>query len=160
MLAEHLKTAGELNGITQLLCSPALRARQTADAISAVMQHPFCINDRLTEQDSGEAEGLTHAEYDATYGAFMPFKQPTRPLAPGGETWEQKNARVAAEMQSIASAYQYQKVLAVTHGGFIVTTFLTLLGMNRGFIDPPFTSLTEWEWHEERNFWELLRYNA
>ncbi len=63
-------------------------------------------------------------------------------------------------MQSIALAHPGQKVAAVTHGGFIVATFLTHLGMTRGFIDPPFTSLTEWEWMEGREIWGLVRYNA
>jgi probable phosphoglycerate mutase len=159
-LAQRLQATGEFDGVTQLLCSPALRARQTAEAIAPVLGLPICINDQLTEQDTGVAEGMTHAEYEAIYGAFAPHTEPTRPLAPGGETWEQKNARVAAAMQSIALAHLGQSVVAVSHGGFIVATFLTLLGMTRGFIDPPYTSLTEWEWMEGKKIWRLVRHNA
>lgn len=159
-LAQRLQTTGELDGATHLLCSPALRARQTAEAIAPVLGLPLCINDQLIEQDTGDAEGLTQAEYDALYGYFSPAREPTRPLAPGGETWEQKNARVTAAMQSIALVHPGQTVVAVTHAGFIVTTFLMQLGMTRGWIDPQFTSITEWEWMEGREKWRLIRYNA
>jgi probable phosphoglycerate mutase len=159
-LAQRLQATGELDGATHLLCSPALRARQTAEDIAPVLGLPLSIDDQLIEQDTGDAEGLTQAAYDARYGPFNPAREPTRPLAPGGETWEQKNARVTAAMQSIALVHPGQTVVAVTHAGFIVTTFLMQLGMTRGWIDPPFTSITEWEWMEGRERWRLVRFNA
>ena len=53
-----LQATGELGGATQLLCSPVLRARQTAEAIAPILGLPLCIDDQLIEQDTGEAEGI------------------------------------------------------------------------------------------------------
>jgi broad specificity phosphatase PhoE len=159
-LAQRLQASRELEGTTRLLCSPALRARQTAETIAPALGLPVWVDDRLIEQDTGAAEGLTRAEYEARYGSFNLITEPTRPFAPGGESWEQYTARVEAAMQSIALVHPGQTVVAVTHAGFIVTSFLIQLGKTRGWIDPAFTALTEWEWKEDRAIWCLVRYNA
>ena len=163
-LAQRLRTTCELGEAPRLFCSPALRARQTAEAIASTLGLAVWVDDRLIEMDTGEAEGMTGAEYEVRYGSFSPASEPTRPFAPGGENWEQFTARVVATQQAIALAHPGQTVLAITHAGFIVVSFLMLLGISpteqRAWIDPQHTALTEWEWMEVRGQWRLVRYNA
>jgi broad specificity phosphatase PhoE len=163
-LAQRLRTTCELGEAPRLLCSPALRARQTAEAIASALGLEATEDDRLIEMDTGEAEGMTGAEYEARYGRFSPVSEPSRPFAPGGENWEQFMARVVATQQSIALAHPGQTVVAVTHAGFIVVSFLMLLGISpteqRAWIDPLHTAFTEWEWIEAKEQWRLVRYNA
>ena len=163
-LAQRLRTTSELGEAPVLLCSPALRARQTAEAIASALGLEATEDDRLIEMDTGEAEGMTGAEYEARYGSFFPYTEPTRPFAPGGENWEQFTARVVATQQSIALAHPGQTVAAVTHAGFIVVSFLKLMGCSpteqRARIDPQTTALTEWEWIEAQDQWRLVRYNT
>jgi len=163
-LAQRLRTTGELGEAPRLLCSPALRARQTAEAIASALGLEVWEDDRLIEIDTGEAEGMTRAEYAARYGSFSLPSEPTRPFAPGGENWEQFTARVVATQQAIALAHPGQTVVAVTHAGFIVVSFLMLLGVSpteqRAWIDPLHTALTEWEWVEAKGQWRLVSYNA
>ena len=163
-LAQRLKTTRELGDSPILLCSPALRARQTADIIASALGLQPTEDDRLIEMHTGEAEGLTGTEYQARYGSFSPPAEPTRPFAPGGENWEQFTERVVATQHAIALNHPGQTVAAVTHAGFIVVSFLMLMGCapeaQRAWIDPAFTALTEWEWMETRELWRLIRYNA
>ena len=163
-LAQRLRSTGGLGEAPRLLCSPALRARQTAEAIASALGLAAWEDDRLIEMDTGEAEGMTNAEYKARYGSFSLVAEPTRPFAPGGENWEQFTARVAAAQQAIALAHPGQTVLAVTHAGFIVVSFLMFMGISpaeqRAWIDPLHTALTEWEWMEAKEQWRLVRYNA
>lgn len=163
-LAQRLQAAGELGDAPVLLSSPALRARQTAEPIASAFGLAVQVDDRLVEIDTGEAEGLTHAEYEARYGAFTLPAEPARLFAPGGENWQQFTARVAAAQQDIALAHPGQTVAAVTHAGFIVVSFLKFMGVSpteqRAWIDPLHTALTEWEWMEARSQWRLVRYNA
>jgi broad specificity phosphatase PhoE len=163
-LAQRLCASGELEAASCLLSSPARRARQTAEAIAAESGLAISVDDRLTEMDTGEAEGITRAEYKARYGSFSPTAEPTRPFAPGGENWEQYTRRVAETQQDIALTHPGQTVLAVTHAGFIVVSFLMLLGIppydQRAWLAPRHTALTEWEWEETKGRWWLVRYNA
>jgi probable phosphoglycerate mutase len=54
-----------------------------------------------------------------------------------------------------------QKVIAVTHAGFIVATFLLLFAVPRpgtgARIDPAYASITEWE--RLQPGWRLVRFN-
>ena len=114
-LAQRLRTTCDLGEAPRLLCSPALRARQTAEAIASALGLAVWEDDRLIEMNTGEAEGMTRVEYDARYGPFSPVAEPTRPFAPGGENWEQFTARVVATQQAIALAHPGQTVVAVIH---------------------------------------------
>ena len=41
----------------------------------------------LWEMHLGQADGLTWLEYDAKYGSFNITAEPSRPFAPGAESW-------------------------------------------------------------------------
>jgi broad specificity phosphatase PhoE len=161
-LAARLQSTGELSECRVLLNSPALRTRQTADILAPTL--PGAVREEnadLVELRHGAADGMTWEAYRAQYGDFDPVAAPTRPFAPGGESWSGFLARVDTILDNLAERYAGQTVVAVTHAGFIVGAFLTLFDIprpgTRARVDPVYTSLTEWEWVE--GVWRLARYN-
>ena len=161
-LAARVHHTGELADCTALLCSPVLRARQTAEALVRVLPVTSLQADsNLCEVRPGEADGLTWAAYRARYGAFDLLAAPDRPFAPGGESWTQFVRRVQATVQHLAERFAGQTVVAVTHAGFIVVSVLALFDIPRpgtgARIDPGHTSLTAWS--RTAGTWRLERFN-
>ena len=163
-LADHIQEKGLLRDCTALLSSPAQRARQTAETLLPVLPVRAIQFDKdLYEQLPGEADGITYEAYNATYGKFNTQAEPDRPYSPGGESWNQFVRRVQAMPQRLAEQFPDQTVVAVTHAGFIVVSFLSLFGIllndasARAWIDPDFTGMTEWELTPTRR--RLIRYN-
>ena len=161
-LAQRLELSREFEGCDRFLASPYTRAKQTAAGLTGVIQRPIEIEHDLQEQRWGEAEGLTDEEYRAQYGKFNLLAEPDRVIAPGGESWNGFRARVLATMERLAAAYPHETVVACTHGGFIVLSFLALYDPRPGmrpFLDPRHTALTEWNYDQTRGIWTLVRYN-
>lgn len=161
-LTVRLRERGEFNPCDALLSSPVRRALQSAEILAPAL--PGCtieIDPDLTELRYGEADGLTHAEYERRYGAFNPPDFPDRLFAPGGESWNDTMRRVPTVLERLEKRFAGQTVVVVTHAGFIVLALLHLFSIpfteKRGFFDPDFTSLTEWQVKEGR--WTLDRYN-
>ena len=101
----------------------------------------------LCELHPGAADGLSWEAYRATYGAWNLLISPTRPFAPGAESWVEFAQRVRATLERLAERFAGQTVVAVTHAGFIVVSVLVLFDIprpgTRAHLDPGFTSLTE-----------------
>ncbi|MBI1255964.1 MAG: hypothetical protein GC204_00695 [Chloroflexi bacterium] len=164
LLARRLRTMPEIADCETLLSSPFLRAQQTADVLARTLPIRPIISDRdLTEVRPGAAEGLTMAAYRAQYGEFDLPAHPTRPFAPGGETWFQFIERVRTTLYRLAETYAEQTVLVVTHAGFIVGSLLTLFDVPRSGagrvarFELNNTSLTEWQ--VSAGVWTLAKYN-
>jgi broad specificity phosphatase PhoE len=170
LLAARFRTGPEVSDCHTLLSSPVLRAHQTADVLARMLEIlPIVQDDDLTEIRPGEAEGLSWDAYRSQYGKFDFVAEPTRPFAPGGESWLQYLDRVRTTLQRLAETYTGQTVLAVTHAGFIVASVLVVFDIPRpgtqagkhpsmrGWLEPLHTSLTEWNATPER--WTLARYN-
>jgi len=161
-LAMRFRAEAGLGARVTLLGSPALRARQTADAllphlpVGTVTEEPG-----LCELLPGAADGLTHAAYRATYGAFDPVAEPDRPFAPGGESWRGFLARVGRTLEALAARHAGETVVAATHAGFIVATLLDRLAIPRpgtgAWLDPAHAGITEWRVRDGR--WVLVSYN-
>ena len=115
----------------------------------------------LCELHPGAADGLSWEAYRATYGAFNLLTSPTRPFAPGAESWVEFVDRVRATLERLARGFAGQTVVAVTHAGFIVASVLVLFDIPRpgtsARLDPGSTSLTEWRVAQAR--WQLVRFN-
>jgi broad specificity phosphatase PhoE len=97
--------------------SDLLRARETAEAVTARLGLPLVLDPRLREADVGEWSGLTTPEIEERYPAGA-----ARRLAGGtgwerGETYEQLRERVLEALHEIAAANDGRRVLVVTHGG-------------------------------------------
>jgi probable phosphoglycerate mutase len=147
-----------------LLSSTTARARQTADILAVAQDRvPKSVDCDLCELHPGAADGLTVDEYTARYGSFDWLAEPDRPVAPGGESWNEFVTRVPRTMHRLARSHAGKRVVAVTHAGFIVWSMFSLFGIPRPGtgtrIDPDFTSLTEWEYDERAESWRLIRYN-
>jgi broad specificity phosphatase PhoE len=162
LLAHRFTTTDEVSECQALLCSPVLRARQTAEVLAGAL--PAGPNEEdcdLCELHPGAADGLSWEAYRATYGARNLLTSPTRPFAPGAESWEEFVQRVRATLERLVRRFAGQTVVAVTHAGFIVASVLVLFDIprpgTRAHLDPGYTSLTEWRVEEAR--WQLVRFN-
>lgn len=161
-LADRFRASGEFSDCAALLCSPVLRARQTADVLAGALPVDVIEQDiDLCEIHPGEADGLSWDDYRARYGTFDLVTSPTRPFSPGGESWAEFLERVRVTMDRLAARYAGQTVIAVTHAGFIVASILTLFDIPRpgtgARIDPDYLSLTEWRISGAT--WSLARFN-
>ena len=98
--------------IDVILCSPLLRARQTAQAVSDAIGVEVQIDERLMELDFGIFEGAprTDPDFRRTRGQF-----PTR--YPGGESAFQLAHRVYSCLEDVKRKYAGKTVLLVCHGG-------------------------------------------
>jgi broad specificity phosphatase PhoE len=162
LLAQRFAVTGEVSNCQALLCSPVLRARQTAEVLARTLPVGRIENDcNLCELHPGEADGLTWETYRATYGAFNLLTSPTRPFAPGAESWVEFAQRVRATLERLARRLVGQTVVAVTHAGFIVASVLVLFDIprpgTRAHLDPGYTELPEWRVAQAR--WQLVRFN-
>ena len=98
-LAHRLATTGEVSDCQAMLCSPVLRAWQTAEVLArALPVGPIEQDCDLCELHPGAADGLSWETYRATYGAFNLLTSPTRPFAPGAESWVEFVDRVRATL--------------------------------------------------------------
>ena len=143
-----------------LVSSPVRRARETGDLLAAA---GLSVTEDcgVCEMHLGEADGLTWNEYDAKYGRFNLEAEPSRPFAPGAESWADVLARVQGHMEELSVRHPGQTVVVVTHAGFIVASMLTLLAIphsaERAYLDPKFTSITGW--HRSASRWSLITFN-
>jgi probable phosphoglycerate mutase len=161
-LTGRLRASGEVAECTALLSSPVPRARQTAEIVAGALPGRAVEIERgLLELVPGEADGLPGETYRNRYGAFDLLAEPGRPFSPGGESWRDFIARIEAFHLRLAERYAGQMVVAVTHAGFIVASFLTRFAIPRpgtgARVDPDFTGLTEWQVQE--GAWRLVRFN-
>jgi broad specificity phosphatase PhoE len=89
-----------------LVSSPVRRARETGDCIASSIPGLVVTEDcALCEMHLGEADGLTWPEYDNRYGRFDLEAEPSRPFAPGAESWADVMARPPGR---VARAYATQ----------------------------------------------------
>ncbi len=104
------------DGVAAVLTSPLRRARQTAAAVVDALGVPLEVCEALTETDFGGWEGLTFAEAaerDPQLHARWLGDEHVPP--PGGESFADVGARVAAERAAILAAYPGETVVVVTH---------------------------------------------
>jgi broad specificity phosphatase PhoE len=123
-LDEHgLRQAGELAGVLAgqadaIVCSPRLRARQTADVLAAAWRLRPCTIAQFAERDVGVYEGLTRDEARERYPRLWE-RDITRQwdAAPtGGETISQVFGRVADGLAIVQREFAGRNVVLVAHG--------------------------------------------
>ncbi len=94
-----------------LAASPLSRARDTAALIAAEINLPVVIIPELIERSFGEAEGLSHTEWRIKFESKEPII--------GLESIEDLEIRAKALLQKMATEFDGQRVLAVSHGSLI-----------------------------------------
>lgn len=95
-----------------IVCSPLLRARQTAAALG-----PFEVDDDLRELDQGALEGRTVADAMASYPAFFAAwaADPGAVDVPGGEGLAAAQARAVAAILRAVDRWPGRSIIVVSH---------------------------------------------
>ena len=160
-LRDRLAAAGTRADVVVTSVLP--RAIETAETIApALGMVPTAIphDCDLCERHPGEGDGLTWDEMVGRYGARDPFRDPDRPMSPGGESGRSFRRRARDRVQRLADEHRGRRIVVVTHGGVILAVTLGFLGLgSRSFAhDLANTSLTEWVRTRDGR-WLLHRFN-
>ena len=107
--------------------SPLGRARRVAEAAALACGVPLTVDLRLRELDFGQAEGLTWSEIEDA-GFHFDYRSRSLPVAPGGESREDIEARSAAFADSLVEWGGRHAVC--THGGVFRAMLVHLLGLS------------------------------
>jgi alpha-ribazole phosphatase len=126
-LATHLSS----EPVAAVVCSPRLRACDTAGAIAEPHGLPVTVLDPLRELDFGELEGRTYDEIAASRPELFArwMTEPTIVRFPGGEGYADLHARAADAVARLRATYDGRIVVAVTHGGVVRAVLAEALGM-------------------------------
>ena len=113
------RIADEFN-VSQIFCSPLLRATQTASYLGELLEMPLTLNDDLKEQNLGPLTGLKKQEIQHRFPHLEEAwtNNLPRPAMDGIEGEETFSIRVQQAIQSILShAPEHGSVAVFAHGG-------------------------------------------
>jgi probable phosphoglycerate mutase len=145
-----------------VLVSTMRRAVHTAEIISEPLGVMPEQHADLMERTSGEAEGLTVAQYTAKYG-IAPWSDWENPLSPGGESGPVFSDRVMTATDRVVDEYRGKTVWVVCHGGVIMVTAVrrwpgaSLDLRQLPVASPQNTSVSEWHVDADSN-WRMSRF--
>ncbi len=161
-----------------LISSPLQRARQTAEIIAPALGLPVTLDEGFQEFRIGDRSWVSVREIVEKYGLVDFEREPTRPVAPGGESWSQFAERVGAAFERVVNTYDGKTIVIVCHDGIVGISFLHFFGLEalklvKGIFRPAFaqlytntTAITYWHKsffhdvpHEQEPQWMLVRYN-
>ncbi len=128
--------AARLDGVTAVYTSDLLRARRTAEILTAARPLDPTVEPLLRERDAGAWEGRTRAEIDEGWPGYL--ESGRRPE--GYEPDESVRARVLDALATIAAAHDGE-VLVVTHGGVVRTLERYLVRPGEGNAEGPVPNL-------------------
>ena len=112
--------------------SDSLRAKQTAEAITQFSGHELQFDQRLREKNLGVFEGLTSEEARERHPeVFRLFKTAgSKYVIDEGESTQQLQDRALEIVNEIRIKHPEERVLLVTHGGFIRVVKKHSLGLS------------------------------
>lgn len=99
--------------IDLIICSPLLRAKQTANIINEGRNIPIVYDNRIIERDFGEFEGMQTGHFDFN-GYWNYYKNEQYQKAENIQLFFE---RVYSFLDYIIKDYSDKNVLIVTHGG-------------------------------------------
>jgi probable phosphoglycerate mutase len=169
-LADRLYESGELRKATALYTSVLPRAVETADRLRAVVGPgpaalgPVREDCDLCELHPGECDGMVWEDVVETFGVPDWDRDPSAPIAPGGESWSEFVIRASDGVRHLVEGHPGELVVAAVHAGVIEATMIRFLGITpevyrRGWVRIVHASMTEWEWVPSEDRWILLRFN-
>jgi probable phosphoglycerate mutase len=169
-LADRLYESGELRGATALYSSVLARAVETAEGLRAVVGSgpdalgPVRRRCDLCELHPGACDAMSWEDVVATFGVPDWDRDPTRPIAPGGESWSSFVPRAAGAVREVLRDHPGELVVAVVHAGVIEATMISFLEVapevyQRGWLSIAHASMTEWEWVPDQDRFILIRFN-
>lgn len=151
----------------RIVVSTMRRAVHTAEIAAEPTGLPVEQFADLMERTSGEAEGLTIAEYTERYGR-APWIDWANPLSPGGESGVEFATRVHAAVDRVAEEGRGGTTWVVCHGGVIMATAIGRWpgASTNGMTDlstiplasPMNSSINEWTVESEGG-WRMVRFN-
>ena len=117
--------------IDRVVCSPMLRARQTAAPILQGRGIPLEIEPRLIEQDYGIYEGASRFDE-----GFLSHKRSFCDRYPQGESHMLTARRVYACLEDWARRYPEETILMVCHGGIcrVIESYFNDMGNEEFFL--------------------------
>ena len=118
----------ELLPDTLFVCSPLLRARQTATAIAEGVGASLEIDERWIELDYGSYEGLRQAEVPAN--VWREWRADSDFAAPQGESLNQVQERVAQACDDLAQRLDGRTAVVVSHVSPIKSAVAWALGVD------------------------------
>jgi len=110
----------------RIFTSPLRRTAEVAEEAARVLGASIVADERLTELDFGQAEGLTLGEVEAA-GIVFDFHNEQSPVAPGGESRAdifQRSKLFSLEQEALGGRFA-----VVTHGGVFRSLLVHLLGL-------------------------------
>jgi len=161
-LAAHLARSEDLAHVDIVYTSLLLRTQQTASAIAEVIgSAPVRQSCDWCEIHPGVAEGLTWDEMRIRFPPVGNAYDPVARRLPEMETWAEMYERVGQSLHKAARDYEGGTVVAVTSGGPVGASFVTLGGetYEEGIVrtrDTMNTSITEWR--GSGTTWTLMRH--
>ena len=102
--------------IDLILCSPLKRAIQTAEIINQGRNIRMIIDERVSERDFGEFEGMSNTNFD--FNAFWSYKQNLK--YDKAENIKDFFGRVYKFLDNIKNEYAGKRILIVAHGGISI----------------------------------------
>ena len=169
-LADRLYESGELRGASALYASVLPRAIETAERLRPVVGSgpaalgPVREDCDLCELHPGDCDGMVWEDVVEQLGVPDWDRDPSVPIAPGGESWSEFVVRASDGVRSLVEAHPGELVVAAVHAGVIEATMIRFLGVapevyRRGWVRIVHASMTEWEWVPSEDRWILLRFN-
>lgn len=115
---QAMKLAEKLSGrkIKLIISSDLLRARQTGEIVSRVLQVPLEFDRRLREVDYGILNGLYTIEREEVYPDFKKSYQDVHIPFPEGESLHQVALRFIEAIRDICGKYSYRVIGLSSHG--------------------------------------------
>jgi probable phosphoglycerate mutase len=169
-LADRLYESGELRKATALYSSVLPRATETAARLRPVVGPgptalgPVRERRDLSELHTGDCDGMVWSEMVERFGVPDWDRDPTVPIAPGGESWLEFVERASGAVRAVVREHPGELVVAAVHAGVIEATMIAFLGVapevyRRGWVRIVHASMTEWEWVPSEDRFVLLRFN-
>ena len=112
---------------TALYASPLRRARDTAQAIGAVLGLTVSVEPDLAEYHLGEFEGRPYTDLIRDHRLFERMAREPDWNPGGGESPRQVATRGAGALRRIAARHPGERVVVVSHGGALTLTLSFLL---------------------------------
>jgi probable phosphoglycerate mutase len=119
--------------VTAIYASDLARARETAEPIAQALGLPLVVERGLRERYYGAFEGCNHDELVRDHAqAFERWRarEPDFELPGGGETLRAFSARVHDALLRLAQRHRGERIVAVTHGGFLDCAYRIASGLD------------------------------
>lgn len=152
-----------LYNIQQIIASPQVRARQTAEAIAQPLGLKITYSDLLKEIHNGDMAGLTGAEINQLYPERLDHKSPYISLGQTGESWFELFLR-GGQVVDMLAARPPACYLIVSHGAFLNAILWAAIGIapRNGWRDSIFrfqnTAFTELTHSPGKRQWGMFQF--